>query len=93
MPRRRLKSKQRRREEEYPPIDERKPEQHAELMDYVSGKTDKRPTWIEYPNTDDRYWFGPEILTAEERHSVMDRDDELDPDEDDSTLEPPAVPV
>ena len=84
MPRRRLKLKTRRTVPDYPSIEQRTTEQQAELDAYVSGDSDRRPMWLEYPKEDERYFFGPPILTLEEQHQVRVRDWKLaDESEDD----------
>lgn len=74
MPRRRVKLKIRRTEPDYPSFKQRTAEQQGELDAYVDGDSDKRPTWLEYPREDERYFFGPPILTLEEQHQVRVRD-------------------
>jgi len=49
----------------YPTLEQRTAEHQAELDAYIAGKG-PRPVWVSYPATDDRYFFGPEILTPRE---------------------------
>jgi hypothetical protein len=75
MPRKRLKVKERRLHGifPYPTPEQRTPEQQTAVADYVAGRSDVRPDFIDYPENDPRRFFGPDLLTASEYNTIARR--------------------